>query len=797
MTSPPKRSWKLQEFMAHEAIVNCLALGHKSGRVLVTGGDDKKVNLWAVGKPNCIMSLSGHATPVECVRFNPTEELVVAGSSAGAIKIWDLEAAKMVRTLTGHKAGLRCVDFHPYGDFITSGSLDTSIKLWDIRCKGCIFTYKGHKQTVNSLKFSPDGQWIASGGEEGLVKLWDLRAGRVLREFADHSGPVTGVEFHPHEFLLASASSDRTLNFWDLENFSLVSTTERDNTPIRCITFSPEGECVFGGAQDVLRVLAWEPARMLDTVVVGWSKVQDIAIAQTQLIGAAYHQLNVVLWVVDLKKVNLTQTNDVSVTQPASTQSPFSHGQSIRKSFSKQKPSPEAKPTLTVKTIEESERSETDPEDEVLPVIPDVNDYRAVFQPKRSFKGRGTVSVNRSPPPSNPFAPPSDEDVPKVAIVNPVSESKSLSPERQLQNLSSLSSSDNGENQPSLSPQRRGPSPNLVPPARPQRRLSTVSRELKDESPSSPESEFPVKLSNIHHSTSESSINRVHISSQNRNSSSGRSSFQPFNMKSQSREMHSNTTPSMNATKSCNTNNMKNCVEPDRSPPVVTEPVPSPIVCKEDKDDDIIPMSADKPTGLDLDDFLPKSYQRSYGYQRNFPEMSEAEVLSSIMRGHESMLAVLKNRERNLQIIYSLWKNKDLKTAVDSAIAMNDTAVIVDLLTVITHRPGLWNLDICVVLLPAIYSLLQSKFEMYMTVGCDALRLILRNFSSVIKSNILSSPQTVGVDISREERYNKCVKCYNSLVQIRAFLLKRQTVPGKLGHTFRELHIILQNLDSN
>lgn len=41
--------------MAHGANVNCLALGQKSGRVLVTGGDDKKVNLWAVGKPNCIL----------------------------------------------------------------------------------------------------------------------------------------------------------------------------------------------------------------------------------------------------------------------------------------------------------------------------------------------------------------------------------------------------------------------------------------------------------------------------------------------------------------------------------------------------------------------------------------------------------------------------------------------------------------------------------------------------------------------------------------------------------------------
>ena len=44
-----------EEFVAHGSNVNCLALGHKTGRVMVTGGDDRKVNLWTVGKPNCIM----------------------------------------------------------------------------------------------------------------------------------------------------------------------------------------------------------------------------------------------------------------------------------------------------------------------------------------------------------------------------------------------------------------------------------------------------------------------------------------------------------------------------------------------------------------------------------------------------------------------------------------------------------------------------------------------------------------------------------------------------------------------
>lgn len=45
-------------------------------------------------------------------------------------------------------------------------------------------------------------------------------------------------------------------------------------------------------------------------------------------------------------------------------------------------------------------------------------------------------------------------------------------------------------------------------------------------------------------------------------------------------------------------------------------------------------------------------------------EMSEAEVLNSMMRGHESMMAVLTSRHRSLQIIYSLWHNKDLKVIV-------------------------------------------------------------------------------------------------------------------------------------
>ena len=49
------RGHKICEFVAHSAPVNCVHLGRRSGSVLATGGDDKKVNIWSVGKQQALM----------------------------------------------------------------------------------------------------------------------------------------------------------------------------------------------------------------------------------------------------------------------------------------------------------------------------------------------------------------------------------------------------------------------------------------------------------------------------------------------------------------------------------------------------------------------------------------------------------------------------------------------------------------------------------------------------------------------------------------------------------------------
>ncbi|KAL1196228.1 Katanin p80 WD40 repeat-containing subunit B1-like protein [Cardamine amara subsp. amara] len=298
-----KRGYKLQEFLAHSANVNCLSIGKKTSRLLITGGDDYKVNLWAIGKPTSLMSLCGHTSAVDSVAFDSAEVLVLAGASSGVIKLWDVEEAKMVRAFTGHRSNCSAVEFHPFGEFLASGSNDANLKIWDNRKKGCIQTYKGHTRGINTIRFTPDGRWVVSGGLDNVVKVWDLTAGKLLHEFKFHEGAICSLDFHPLEFLLATGSADRTVKFWDLETFELIGSTRPEATGVRSIKFHPDGRTLFCGLDDGLKVYSWEPVVCHDGVDMGWSTLGDLCISEGKLLGCSYYQNSVGIWVSDISQI--------------------------------------------------------------------------------------------------------------------------------------------------------------------------------------------------------------------------------------------------------------------------------------------------------------------------------------------------------------------------------------------------------------------------------------------------------------------------------------------------------------
>ncbi|KAI4872978.1 hypothetical protein NFI96_023666 [Prochilodus magdalenae] len=679
LSSATKMSWKLQDMVAHSGNVSSLVLGKSSSRLLATGGDDCRVNIWAVNKPNCIMSLTGHTSPVVCVQFSSSEEQVVAGSESGSLRVWDLEAAKILRTLMGHKANVCSLDFHPFGEYLASGSVDTNIKLWDVRRKGCVFRYKGHTQPVRCLAFSPDGKWLASSSDD--TTLWDLTAGKMITEFTAHNSGVNVVQFHPNEYLLASGSADRTVKLWDLERFKMIGSTEGETGPVRCVLFNPDGSCLYSGSEDTLRVYGWEPDRCFDVIHVGWGKVSDFAICNSQMIGVSCSQMNVSLYVVDLNRVKKSGSIIQGVIQddePLAVAT--SKGATLRRNYEKPTTSCSQQKmkqnSHADRRSPEGERRSPSSDDELdekesSAEITNPDDYKEIFQPRNA--------ILRTPPKRNePFpAPLEDESFPvkpcAAAEIIPVHD-KFKAP--------------NASSSPVLRVE-----PTIVAPA-PSHPVSLVTASV---------------------------------------------------------------------------------APPSRR--VVT-------TCKTSQSPTIIPSTRNEPVGLNVGDFLPPARSGKTSVQ------VDEEALAQIRKGHETMCVMLTSRYKNLNTVRAVWTGGDIKTSLDSAVSMNDLSIVVDILNIVNHKPSLWKLDTCTSILPQIEELLQSKYESYVQTGYMALKLILKQFWPLI-SDTLTAPPSVGVDITREERHQKCKSCYKQLKNLNNVVKNRAEQVGRHGSTFKELQLLM------
>ena len=300
-----KRVWKLQDFVAHSGRVQCARLGEKSGQVLATGGDDKRVNIWKVGKPNAMMSLTGHTSAVECLVFDKQEEVLIVGCAGGSMQCWNLEYRKMAGSLAGHRNACTCVEFHPYGEFFASGSTDTNLKIWDLRRKSCIQTYPGHSAAVSSIRFSPHGRWVATGGLDNQVKIWDLTAGKKMKDLDLHKGAVTSLAFHPKEYLLVSGSVDRTVILWSLETFMSVGLSSAGMTAVQAVKFYPEDQAILSASQDMLRIHPSEAiSSTSDAMDVGWKGLQDMRICypEEKLLAVSAEGSQLGIWVADLQR---------------------------------------------------------------------------------------------------------------------------------------------------------------------------------------------------------------------------------------------------------------------------------------------------------------------------------------------------------------------------------------------------------------------------------------------------------------------------------------------------------------
>ncbi|KAK9092391.1 hypothetical protein Syun_027302 [Stephania yunnanensis] len=791
-----KRGYKFQEFVAHAASVSCLTIGRKSRRLVLTGGEDHRVNLWAVGKPTSLLSLSGHTSSVESVTFDSAEVLVISGASTGTIKLWDLEEAKIIRTLNGHRANCNAVEFHPFGEFFASGSSDADLKIWDVRKKGCIHTYKGHTRGVSTFKFTPDGRWIVSGGMDNVVKVWDLTAGKLLHEFKFHDGQIRCIDFHPLEFLLATGSSDRTVNFWDLETFELIGSAGPEATGVRSMTFHPDGRTLFCGLEDSLKVFSWEPIVCHDAIDVGWSTLGDLTIHEGKLLGCSYYRNSVSVWVAD---IGLIAPYGVGISPESNDIMDQKLG--LRDNLSVERMGTSKKSDATLLTV---------PHDcdttEIRNIYVDTSDIKKMT-PKRV----GSFSMTKV-----------KDRLDNSEVRNPSSPKRS--PDRELHGRTNSQVGSRQFNLPVVVP-RNNPntetinlkrvstitersSPMLHKPTH-TRRQSSSKYETGELTVGADAGPFNSKTSALE-SESEPSFHFSFFGKDkpfdagNNNHPCSRSVTVPEKVErtaspdvplSSRRE---NSLETSNINKGMESLKIVKGVQPGRTKSLVErweqrEKIHASESLTTNAPTNIVPEVQTSSQTLD-------AQPQTSGNE--LPYANDENVIEGLIQNHDMLLSSLRSRLTKLQVVRHFWQRNDVKGGINAVGKLPDHSVVLfplikainvqaDVVSVLMEKMEIVNLDLFSCLLPLITGLLNSQIERHASVSLEILLKLVAVFGPVIHSTISATP-TIGVDLQAEKRRECCSQCYMQLQKIKQVLPSVIRRGGLLAKSAQELHLVLQ-----
>ncbi|XP_010905604.1 katanin p80 WD40 repeat-containing subunit B1 homolog KTN80.4 isoform X1 [Elaeis guineensis] len=837
-----KRGYKLQEFVAHTSDVNCLNIGKKSSRVFVTGGDDRKVNLWAIGKPTPLLSLCGHTSAVESVAFDSAEVLVLAGSSNGSIKLWDLEEAKIVRTLSGHRFNCTSVEFHPFGEFFASGSSDTDLKIWDIRKKGCIHTYKGHTRGIRTIKFTPDGRWVVTGGEDNVVKVWDLTAGKLLHDFKFHKGQIRCIDFHPHEFLLATGSADRTVKFWDLETFELIGSAGPEVTGVRSMIFHPDGRTLFCGLDVTLKVFSWEPIRCHDVVDMGWSTLGDLSIYEGKLLGCSYHESRVGVWVADISLIGPYAVGVVSKTYDL-MEPVYSNGEDH-----------------STKLMESNIKSSTalitghhdfggKPKESVLQGInstyassmasmnsTDVKRNKSAishstpqgFDRKSTSKASAVNSttfrvVKATESPSNTlnrmesgFATRPISSCSTVmsmhnsltlrkgsmmeanavmdvqAIANPVSmpvvvPRDSLNQDTPGSSRKVIADTEATTQGSMLCKPTQMRKPSFLGGCSEGELIATVSGPLSGMS-----NNLGVLDPKLLSKTAVSQEAAEADEGNHRRTKSIAEKFEKIMLLEEPLQVYTD----KNAEAPCS-NSETNSVKYVRGVAVQLGRTRSLVESWEKRErfnsgySATISSSSDPAHSNDTSASLLKAPEKTS--ERDVMSADDDFVPDILLQNHNVFINAVKSRLTKLQAVRHFWEQNGIKGAINAVVKLPDHSVQVDLISILKEKIDLFTLELFSCLLPLLVGLLNSRTERHLIVALEMLLELVKIFGPVIHST-MSASSLVGVDLQAEQRLERCSNCFNHLEKIKQMLPSLIRREGLLGRHAQELNLFLLDL---
>ncbi|CDO93621.1 unnamed protein product [Kluyveromyces dobzhanskii CBS 2104] len=242
-------------------VVTCLQF---ENNYIITGADDKKINVYDAENDQFLLELNGHEGGVWALKF-VDGRILVSGSTDRSVRIWNIETGKCTHVFKGHTSTVRCLEVVEYGDskYIVTGSRDNTLHVWKLPPteelnKGShepifyrtseenpyfVGVLRGHMSSVRTV--SGHGRIVISGSYDHNLMVWDIISMKLLYILTGHTDRVYSTIYDYKRNRCISASMDTTVMIWDLENIENNGSTTSINDGAS-IKVTNSMKCLYG-----------------------------------------------------------------------------------------------------------------------------------------------------------------------------------------------------------------------------------------------------------------------------------------------------------------------------------------------------------------------------------------------------------------------------------------------------------------------------------------------------------------------------------------------------------------------
>lgn len=263
----PKTGEIVQDFPNHQQGGFDLAFVLDNSALVTALGSE--LSLWDIATGEAIQeSIIGNDTAIWDIDPHPDGIHIIGASNGGDLLLWNIETRELVDTFVDVNEGTRLltVQFNPDDPNQVFVSSNRFLLAYDLTTREVLHYFDGHTESIVGM---------AVNGEENLLVTTDFRRDVYVRNYETrelltimtfHTGVVWGVDIDPSGRFVVSSAENGEVLLWDLERSALVRRFDGYEQRIRSVAFSPDGQSLLFGEEELHHIRLYSASDLLDWI---------------------------------------------------------------------------------------------------------------------------------------------------------------------------------------------------------------------------------------------------------------------------------------------------------------------------------------------------------------------------------------------------------------------------------------------------------------------------------------------------------------------------------------------------